>query len=400
MMNRRSVLLSQCFRSLTRLASERFRSVWRIRLKRSLLLLMVGVLSWLGVVLLPGALSRAIPAGAIAPATPPSLSQALLAQTPTPSTAARVLAIRSVGMTVSNMDQAVEFYTQVLSFEPISDVEVYGQEYDALQGLFGVRMRVVRLQLGEEAIELTEYLTPQGQPIPLDSRSNDLWFQHIAIVVRDMDEAYQRLRQFNIQHVSVAPQRLPETIPAAAGIEAFYFQDPDRHNLELIYFPPDKGDPRWQQPTEALFLGIDHTAIGVADTETSRAFYQGLLGLRLAGESENFGREQEYLNHVFGARLRISGLRADEGMGLEFLDYLSPTDGRPRPLTARPNDLLHWETTLEVADIAQAAQQLREWGVPFLSSRVVRLPDDRLGFRDAVLIQDPDGHVLRIIQQR
>lgn len=359
----------------------------RPRFLRSLSLVIAFILSFLGVTLTPG--TRL---GAIAPPAPP----ALVAQAP--STAARVLAVRGVGMTVSDMEQAVEFYTQVLNFQKISDVEVYGREYDALQGLFGVRMRVVRLQLGGEALELTEYLTPRGQPIPLDSRSNDLWFQHIAIVVRDMGEAYERLRQFNVQHVSVAPQRLPESIPAAAGIEAFYFQDPDHHNLELIHFPPHKGDPRWQQPTQALFLGIDHTAIAVANTDTSRSFYQGLLGLTLAGESENFGIEQEYLNHVFGARLHISGLRAPRGMGVEFLDYLTPTDGRSRPAAARPNDLLHWETTLEVADINQSAQLLRERRVPFLSNGVVRLPDDRLGFQDAFLIQDPDGHVLRLIQ--
>jgi catechol 2,3-dioxygenase-like lactoylglutathione lyase family enzyme len=57
------------------------------------------------------------------------------------------------------------------------------------------------------------------------------------------------------------------------------------------------------------FWGIDHTAIAVSNTQTSLQFYQVLLGLRLAGESENYGTEQEHLNNVFGARLHISGLR-------------------------------------------------------------------------------------------
>jgi len=151
-------------------------------------------------------------------------------------------------MTVSEMDTAINFYEQVLNFKKISDTEVYGREYERLQGIFGIRMRVVQMQLRDEVIELTDYLTSGGRPIPVDSRSNNLWFQHIAIVVRDMDAAYQHLRDFYVQHVSTAPQLLPETIPAAAGIEAFYFQDPDGHNLELIYFPSNKDDPRWQNP--------------------------------------------------------------------------------------------------------------------------------------------------------
>lgn len=116
-------------------------------------------------------------------------------------------------MTVSDMDRAIEFYSTVLSFQKVSDVEVLRTEYEQLQGLFGVRLRVVRMQLGEELIELTEYLTPKGRPIPVDSRSHDRWFQHIAIVVSDMDRAYQQLRRFKVQRTSTAPQRVPDSAP-------------------------------------------------------------------------------------------------------------------------------------------------------------------------------------------
>ena len=105
-----------------------------------------------------------------------------------------VKSVDAVGMTVSDMDRSVDFFSKVLSFEKGSDVEVVGSEYERLQGLFGVRMRIVRMRLGDEIIELTEYLAPKGRPIPADSRSNDQWFQHIAIVVSDMDKAYQQLR--------------------------------------------------------------------------------------------------------------------------------------------------------------------------------------------------------------
>ncbi|MBF2007472.1 MAG: VOC family protein [Chlorogloeopsis fritschii C42_A2020_084] len=310
-----------------------------------------------------------------------------------------VAAVDSVGMTVSDMDKAVEFYSQVLSFKKISDVEVWGTEYEHLQGLFGVRMRVVRMQLGDESIELTEYLTPKGRPIPVDSRSNDRWFQHIAIVVSDMDKAYQRLRSLKVQHASTAPQRLPDWNQAAAGIRAFYFKDPDGHNLEIIYFPPGKGDRKWQKSTNQLFLGIDHTAIVVSNTEASLKFYRDLLGLKLAGESENYGTEQEYLNNVFGARLHISGMRSPNVPGIEFLEYLTPRDGRPFPVDARANDLLHWQTTLVVKDVQAVAQRLRLSKSAFVSSGVVRIAGERLGFKKGFLVRDPDGHVMRIVER-
>jgi catechol 2,3-dioxygenase-like lactoylglutathione lyase family enzyme len=296
-----------------------------------------------------------------------------------------IVAVESVGMTVSDMDRAVDFYSTVLSFKTVSDVEVLGTEYEQLQGLFGVRLRVVKLQLGNELIELTEYLTPKGRPIPIDSRSNDRWFQHIAIAVSDMDKAYQHLRKYKAQHVSTAPQRIPDSNQAAAGIRAFYFKDPDGHNLEIIYFPPGKGDPKWQKPTNQTFLGIDHTAIAVSTTQASLKFYRDLLGLKVAGESMNYGTEQEHLNNVQGARLHISGLRSPAGPGIEFLEYLEPKDGRLLPADAKPNDLLHWQTTLVVKNVAAIAQLMRLNQSTFISPSIVTIPEKILGFKKGVL---------------
>jgi catechol 2,3-dioxygenase-like lactoylglutathione lyase family enzyme len=306
-------------------------------------------------------------------------------------------AVTAVGITVADLDRSVEFFTQVLSFEKISEVELDGAGYERLTGVFGVRIRVARLRLGEEQIELTQYLAPEGRPIPADSRSNDRWFQHIAIVVRDMDEAYRLLRRHKIRHASTGPQLLPATNPNAGGIRAFYFKDPDGHNLEVIWFPNGKGDPRWQRPTERLFLGIDHTAIVVRDTEASLRFYRDLLGFRVGGNSRNYGTEQAHLNNVEDASLLITGLRARSGPGVEFLQYLTPDDGRPYPADARPNDLVHWQTIVRVA-AGESVNLLGSSGVPTVSRGAVVLPDRSLGYRRGVMVRDPDGHAVLITE--
>jgi catechol 2,3-dioxygenase-like lactoylglutathione lyase family enzyme len=309
-----------------------------------------------------------------------------------------VQAVDSIGITVSDLDRAIEFYSKVLTFEKVSDVEVWGDAYERLQGVFGLRMRVVRMRLGDEFIELTEYLAPKGRPIPVDSRSNDRWFQHIAILVSDMDRAYTWLRQHKVQHASTGPQRLPDWNKNAAGIRAFYFRDPDGHNLEILQFPPDKGDPRWRRSTTRLFLGIDHTAIVVSDTDASLRFYRDILGLRVVGESENYGPEQERLNNIFGARLRITTLRAAAGPAIEFLEYLTPRDGRPFPPDHRANDLAHWQTRLVGSDATLAVQSLRAGKASFVSPGLVTLPGTQLGFTTGLLVRDPDGHGLLVIQ--
>jgi catechol 2,3-dioxygenase-like lactoylglutathione lyase family enzyme len=307
------------------------------------------------------------------------------------------VAVDGVGITVSDMDRAAAFYS-ALTFQKVSDTEVLGDEYEHLEGVFGARVRIVRMQLGSEHIDLIQFLAPPGRPIPVDSRSNDLWFQHIAIVVRDMDQAFEKLQAMKVQFVSTAPQTLPATIPAAAGIKAFYFRDPDQHNLEIIYFPPGKGDLRWQQKTDKLFLGVDHTAIGISNTDASLKFYRDLLGFRKAGESENFGTEQEHLNQVFGAHLHITGMRASRGPGVEFLEYLSPRDGRPRPKDIHASDIVHWQTVVATDDVDLVAKKLRDAHVGFVSSGAVIVPKDKIGFSKGALVSDPDGHDVLLIQ--
>ena len=310
-----------------------------------------------------------------------------------------VRAVESVGMTVADADRSIDFYSTVLSFQKISDTELEGSDYEHLEGVFGLRMRVVRMRLGDESIELTEYLSPKGKPVAMVSLSNDRWFQHIAIITGDMERAYAWLRHNRVQHLSSAPQTLPAYIKPAAGVRAFYFEDPDHHPLEILEFPSDKGNPKWHRSDGKLFLGIDHTAIAVANTSVSLAFYQDVLGFRAVGESENYGPEQEHLNNIFGARLRITSLRSVEGPGIELLEYLTPRGGRSMPVDEQANDLVHHQTRLVTDDLEAALKALQEKHYPLVSSSIVALPKAEIGFHFALIVRDPDGHPIELAKR-
>ncbi len=212
-----------------------------------------------------------------------------------------------------------------------------------------------------------------------------------------MDRAYQVLRQNKVQHASSGPQLLPAWNKNAGGISAFYFKDPDGHSLEILHFPPDKGNPKWHQPSDKLFLGIDHTAIVVSNTDSSLKFYRDILGFQVAGESENYGSEQEHLNNVFGARLHITSMKPPAGPSVEFLEYLAPRDGRPLPSDERSNDLINWQTRIVTNSIEELSKTLSPY--VFVSPGVVLLSDSQLGFKKGLLVRDPDGHVLQIVQK-
>jgi catechol 2,3-dioxygenase-like lactoylglutathione lyase family enzyme len=311
--------------------------------------------------------------------------------------------IDSIGITVADMNRSLEFYTRLLPFERVSGREIAGDDYEHLYGVFGARIRIERLRLGDEYIELQQFLAPAGRPIPVDSRSNDRWFQHVAIIVSHMDRAYAWLREHGVAHASTGPQLLPAWNPNAGGIAAFYFRDPDGHPLEILHFPAGKGAEKWQRPAMAgrnpLFLGVDHTAIAVTDTDASLRYYRDALGLAIAGTSENYGVEQERLNNVFGARLRITALRAaGGGPGIELLEYLAPRTGRPMPTDTQPSDLWHWQVNVD-ADVGTADRVIRTGHYAYISPGIITIRGQRGSSAiDAknkqLMARDPDGHAL------
>jgi catechol 2,3-dioxygenase-like lactoylglutathione lyase family enzyme len=296
--------------------------------------------------------------------------------------------VAAIGLTVDNLRRELDFFTNTLPFELVSIAEPSGREQDALLGLSGANLRIATLKLGDENITLTEHLGKKGRSIPQDSRSFDRWFQHIAIVVGDMDTAYAHLRDKKVRHVSTAPQTLPEWNRDAGGIKAFYFRDPEDHVLEIIWFPPGKGNPKWQNSAGRVFLGIDHTAIVVSDTDNSLAFYRDELGFKVVGGAHNFGPEQEHLNQVFGANLRITALRAERGPGIEFLDYIAPPGGRGLPTDSKANDLTFWNTEVVVDDLSGLCDSLKA-----SKTTLVSKPGRN---SHSVIIRDPDGHALQL----
>ena len=92
-------------------------------------------------------------------------------------------------------------------------------------------------------------------------------------------------------------------------------------------------------------------------------------------------------------------MRSDAGPGIEFLEYLTPRDGRPRPADVRANDIVHWQTTIATDDVEALAKKLRDAHVGFISTGIIVMPNDKSGFSKGTLVSDPDGHDLLLIQK-
>lgn len=306
-----------------------------------------------------------------------------------------IQAVQAIGFTVSDASRATDLFTGAFNFEVTSDAVLSGDEASYLYGVPDAQVRIVSLQLGQETIRLMQFLGTQAKAIPTNSKSNDLWFQHFAIIVSDMDKAYAQLQKFSFSPISPEPQTLPN------DIRAFKFRDADGHALELLQFPLGLGPDYWQSK-DALFLGIDHSAISISSTERSLALYRDVLGLSHEGSTTNIGIKQETMDNLFSAKVIVTSLSPDTGrLGVEFLDYLTPPGARPFPLDQQTSDLIHMHYEMVVQDIDAAVEALEEapekTGVQFVSPKVIDLPDV-LPFKRAILWRGPDGHNVLLVQ--
>ena len=238
-----------------------------------------------------------------------------------------------ISRVVADLDRAQDFYQHALTFRPVAREPVD----DAVAAALGIgRAEQAPLWLGAQQIALVRCEQP-GRDYPADSRSNDLWFQHLAIVVSDMDAAYAHLTA----HAGwrAISEGGPVTLPVANdGVRAFKFRDPDGHPLELIWFPPGVGREVWRPHGVAgLFLGIDHTAVAVASTSRAVPFYSG-LGFAVSARSQNDSPEQSRLDGFADAKARITALRppASDGPGVELLGYDPPGRETPAPSSSVP----------------------------------------------------------------
>ena len=262
-------------------------------------------------------------------------------------------------LVTADLVRLTRFYAEVLGFAPHGAPAPIGAEEMTVLELTG-RGRRQTLTLGAQTVALDEF-EMAGAPYFSASNAASLWFQHLALVVDDMEAAYRRL--LGTAAISEGgPQRLPAS---SGGVRAFKFRDPDGHPLELLRFPAQSTPKAWQGKrgqAGQIGLGIDHSAISVGDIDTSTEFYAG-LGLAARERGHNAGPEQQRLDGLADVQVVVAPMSpAVAPPHLELLGYQVPR-GEAGP-------------ALRANDIA--------------ASRVVW----RSG--PAALLRDPDGHLQQI----
>jgi len=299
--------------------------------------------------------------------------------------------IDRITLVVSDLDRAELDYVRTFGcrVEHRADIE------PALTGVLCIppaRGRRSLLRLGRERIELLEFTDLAGRPYPPYSTSTDLWFQHMAIIVNDMTDAYRRvMANQRFRPISRhGPVRLPVS---SGGVAAFKFRDHDGHPLELLALP--KGWVPEACHGTGCFLGVDHTAIAVSDSADSAGFFSSVFGFTVGSRTENAGPEQDDLDDVDGVHVSVTRLAPDlPAPRLELLRYHVGTR-RPVPAGTASNDILATHSVVRVASLDATAAALARRGTPLAGRDLMVL---RGGMR-AALVGGPDRHLF-LVEER
>jgi catechol 2,3-dioxygenase-like lactoylglutathione lyase family enzyme len=144
-----------------------------------------------------------------------------------------VFALNHTAIGVTNMKRSLAFYSGILGFEVLIDVEGTWPGEEVIVGE-SIEQRIVMLGSpnGGARIELIEILFPnQSKPIPPEKRWGDIGVMEAALEVKDIDKVYKKLSDQGVQFLCPI-SNIPET-----PIRYVFIRDPDDSEIGLYEIP-------------------------------------------------------------------------------------------------------------------------------------------------------------------
>lgn len=150
---------------------------------------------------------------------------------------ALVTGVNHVGLTVTDLERSIAFYTEVFECDVVMRQEKQGGYLAEIVGYpdADVKMAHLRLPGSESRLELFEYRSPRSAPRVLEPRN--VGNAHICFVVPDMDALYARLVERRVDTFS--PPVQVDTGANKGGV-SLYVRDPDGITVEVFQPPPGR----------------------------------------------------------------------------------------------------------------------------------------------------------------
>lgn len=134
--------------------------------------------------------------------------------------------LNHAGLTVSDLDNSIAFYREVVGFELSLRTRVQGDWFDTLTDNRGADIEIAMMTLDGFTLQLVRYHRAGGEQLPL--AHHHVGSPHLSIDVDDVETRHAA--------VCAAGNLRPTPIVdiMGTGIRSFYVRDPDGVPVELI----------------------------------------------------------------------------------------------------------------------------------------------------------------------
>jgi glyoxylase I family protein len=147
----------------------------------------------------------------------------------------RILSADHTGITVSNLEQSLEFWRDVLGFEPSHRAHQAGELASEITGVAGAEIKLAVVKApGGHKIELLEYLAPPERKHHADLQPCDVGSVHVALIVDDLDAILSAINASGWKAAG-KPQTLQSGLNARKRV--VYVRDPDGTTIEFMQRP-------------------------------------------------------------------------------------------------------------------------------------------------------------------
>ncbi|NHN49128.1 VOC family protein [Halostella sp. JP-L12] len=128
------------------------------------------------------------------------------------------------GVTVTDLDEAVEFYEDVLGLDVLDRFSVSGESFATGVGVDGAAGNFAHLDAGGARVELVEY-DPARDDATAES-VNQAGAKHLGFAIDDLDAFFEGLPE-DVETVSE-----PQT--TASGTRILFLRDPENNLVEVL----------------------------------------------------------------------------------------------------------------------------------------------------------------------
>ena len=132
---------------------------------------------------------------------------------------------------VSDLERSRRFYTDVLGFETVFEIDFDDPATARVMGLESCKFSGVFMKRDGMRIELIGFTDPPPDRTARTRRSNEIGHSHLSFYVTSLDQALAELRAQSVQIDEATRQVLP------SGIECCVVRDPDGFPIEIVQVP-------------------------------------------------------------------------------------------------------------------------------------------------------------------